>query len=223
MKHFFLGNLLFINCLIFSQERPGVYLFTGLVNSSLKTSAVEANNSEVGYIAGMGYILGHNKRLSWQFELGYLNSPISLKANDEQFYKYSFANFQSGVYLTYNIIEPDEDKFYFGPQIGMNFDFGKFSTQDSSYSNSKLFLPSGIDELSLHEDVSNFNTNIVFGLNATFNRFKLNVRYSIGLTDIFKDVSTTNYTEYGAQDGNILDEGQINTISLILTYKLSRF
>ncbi|MFN3756130.1 MAG: outer membrane beta-barrel protein [Flavobacterium sp.] len=224
MKHFFLLNLLLISFLTYSQERPGLYLLTGLVNSNLNSSAVEAKNSDIGYIAGVGWILGYSERLSWQVEIGYYDAPVSLKANDDQFYKYNFGNVQSGAYLTYNVIMPDENKFYFGPQLGLNFNFGKFSSQDSNYSGSKLFLPSGVDEMSLHDNVSVLHTNLVLGLNATYNRFKLNLRYAIGFNNVFKEVTTrNNNNEFGSPSGNTIDRGTLNTISLIVSYKLSRF
>ena len=217
--------LIFIlpSCFIFSQERPGFYLLVGASNSSLKTKAMTVKNDNIGYIVGIGATLGHHERFSWQMELAYLDTPISLKATDDKFYKYNFSNYQSGVYLTYNIQVPAEQRFYFGPQLGINVDFGAFKNASNEYSSDLIFAPEGIDEITLYNDTSKLNTNLIFGLNATFNKFKLNLRYTVGLTNVFDGVATKNYTDSGAQVGNTLSEGKINALSLLLTYKLSRF
>jgi hypothetical protein len=223
MKQLIILFFILCSCFIFSQERPGFYLLVGACNSSLKTKAITVENDNIGYVAGIGVFMGHDERFSWQMELAYLNSPISLKATDDKFYKYNFSNFQSGIYLTYNIFESEENKFYFGPQLGIGFDFGAFNNASDEYSNELIFVPEGVDEMTLHNDTSILNTNLVLGINATYTKFKVNLRYTIGLSNVFDGVATTNYTDSGAQAGNTLSEGKINALSLILSYKLSRF
>ena len=70
------------------------------------------------------------------------------------------------------------------------------------------------------QDSSKFNFGTGLGLTAGFNNFIFDLRYSLGFSNLLKDVQTQSRDENNKYTGPAL-VGKVNSISFRISYSLS--
>ena len=224
MKRLSFLTLLFIFSFVNAQERPGLYLLAGTNSSSLSTDAVVAKSSGLGYQVGIGAVMGYSERFSYQIEVLYMNNPIEIQNVNGNNDLFNFGGYQVNNYLTYNLSIPEENKFYFGPTIGLLMNLGNVSSSEDTYDTTPAYFPSGISNDELLNNSNGLTVGVSFGLNATYNKFKARLSYNYGLSNHFKDVKSAGEVgEFGFVEGESVGDAKMSSISLTLSYKFGRY
>lgn len=209
----FLG-LHFVN----AQEPSGLSIMTGVNLPYFKTNAFNVSSQDPGLMLGLGFNSGYHETYNYQFEVLYFENKINLvnsQGNSDSFLM--GGSIQTGLYLNYFIIKPEEDRFYFGPQIGVNALFGKTLTKSNVYT-PEPYLPSGLSSLKLNES-SLFNYGAGFGLTGAFNKFRFNLRYNLGLSNLFRDISKS-VPEGSSASSDRPFTGELSSISFSISYRI---
>lgn len=201
-----------------AQEPSGYSILVGTNIANLKTSDLKATSSGAGYFIGLGFNWGYSERFNYQFEFAATQNGINLEDSNSNKNKLDFGGIQTGFYFNYYIIKPDEDKFYFGPQIGLNATFG--GSQDpkgEAFNSLTIFEPSGLNGI----DISNA-PNVIggagLGLTGGYKKFRFNLRYNLGLSNLLSNATTV--VEPGAySDGETPFSAKLSSIGFTVSYR----
>lgn len=219
MKKIILGIFtLFILQTANAQEPRGFSVLVGPNFGTLKTNDLKATPAGPGLFAGIGFNMGYHETYNYQMEIAYVQNTVNLEDSEGNNVKYNVGGlFQVGLYLNYFIIKPDEDKFYFGPQVGVYTSFGSFTSSTGSYTGDS-YEPSGLSSLTLM-DAAPFNYGAGFGLTGAYNKFRFNFRYNLGLSNVLRNVARP--VEPGAySSGETPFSGKVSSVSLTLSYRV---
>ena len=222
MKNIYTTFFLFFFLAIFSQAPRGFYLTGGINNSTLKTDYFNTD-SEFGYNAGIVFSFGSNESYNLQVDFLYTqrinsfegtSSKDNIDMNNINTEKYTAEGLEIGFYGNYYILKPDEDKFFVGPQIGLNCNiFEGFEKKDYSDGNpTEYLLPYNISDTELK--FSKINVCSAIGLTGGYNRFKFDLRYNLGLSNVFSNLQVIGFDDY------IYPEGKLSDISLNISFLL---
>jgi hypothetical protein len=222
MKTIYTTFFLFFFLITFSQAPRGFYLAGGINNSTLKTDYFNTD-SEIGYNAGIIFVTGNHESYNFQFDFLYSQRINSFEGtntfnntdfNNVNTDKYSAEGLEMGFYGNYYILKPDEDKFFVGPQIGLNCNIlSGFEKKDSSEDNpTEYLLPYNISDNKLK--FSKVNVCAGFGLTGGYNRFKFDLRYNLGLSNVLSNLELENYNSV------LHPEGKLSDISLNISFLL---
>lgn len=217
-------GILFFTLNSYSQVNPGFYGTLGLYQSSLKSSDLLTDTSSPGFYTGIDFNLGDNETFNYSFEMIYIESSFNLKTVNTSYEliessKYTYANLQGGFYFNYYILQPDNYKFYLGPQIGLFLQGGTHLTSSNDKNpNDEKYLPHLLNGNSLKRS-TNFNYGAGFGLTGGYNDFRFTLRYSLIADNILTDVETDSRNEYGIYTGPEL-KGTVSSISFGISYNI---
>lgn len=205
MKKYLYIVLLFITTNAFSQAPIGVYIRAGLSQTSLDSKDLLTKSSP-GFMAGLNFNLGYHESYNFQFEATFNQNILNLKTIDGTYTnisesKYKYSSVEVGAFVNYYILKPEEDKFFIGPQVGF---FGaivdEISPAKSADVFGELYLPYLLTESSL-DFTSEFNYGVGLGLTGGYNDFRFDLRYSLGLKNMLKEVTVDGF---GTRDDNNL-------------------
>lgn len=218
IKFLVLFFLCFSSLSTFSQAPIGLYLLAGANQTTFKTPSLYSD-FKTGYNFGFLFASGYHENYNYQFEVLLAYKPVTLKTVDGAFVKaldadYSVSGLDVGFYTNYYILTPDEDRLFLGPQAGLTLAFGnKFISKNDTQEKLLPYLISN-EEL---KKLPIMNTSLGLGLTGGYNRFKFDLRYSLGLTNMLKSVQTNEFDQYNRYTGPTL-EGKLNAISLNVSY-----
>ncbi|MEP6931749.1 MAG: outer membrane beta-barrel protein [Flavobacterium sp.] len=214
--------ILFITISINAQVPRGFSVGVGM-NQTMLDSDDLLSDPNLSYNAGIAFNMGYHE--SFNYEITTLVSSNSLKldyvdaqALTVQQAKYSVQNIDFGFNMNYYIITPDEDKFYFGPSAGVYASISSGQLSPKENANDQYYLPYRLTENSF-SDISKFNYGVSLGVTGGYNRFRLALKYNLGLSNFLNGVQTDNYSETNTYSGPSL-EGKLHSLSLILYYKI---
>jgi hypothetical protein len=201
-----------------AQEPRGYSVLVGTNIANLKTSDLKATSAGAGYFIGLGFNWGYNERFNYQLEFAATQNGINLEDSTSKKNKVDFGGIQTGFYFNYYILKPEEDKFYFGTQAGFNATFG--GSQDpkgDSFNSLTIYEPSGLNGIDI-SNTPNFIGGVGVGLTGAYNRFRFNLRYNLGLSNILGSTSTA--TEPGAySSGDTPYSAKLSSIGFTLSYR----
>lgn len=217
MKKIILGILFFTSLQsCFAQEPQGWNFLVGTNSADFKTNDFIASKGGMGVFLGVGYNAGYHETYNYQIELAYVQNNINLKNTQLNNKKFGLGGIiQFGVYLNYYLIKPNEDKFYFGPQFGLYTSYGS-TTSKEGFDNQEFFAPSGLSGIDL-TNTREFNYGTGFGLTGGYNRFRINMRYNLGLSNVLGAISQVSTPGSGNDDKPY--SGKISSLSLTLSYR----
>ncbi|MFD1603200.1 outer membrane beta-barrel protein [Flavobacterium artemisiae] len=214
--------LLFITLSMHAQVPRGFSLGAG-INQSMLDSKDLLTDPNVSYSAGIIFNFGYHESFNYESSFIVTNSALKLDYVDNQALtvhqaKYNIQNIDMGFQFNYYIIKPDEDKIYFGPLAGVyvSYNMGQLSTRDDA--NEQYYLPYRLTENSL-TNINKINYGVSAGLVGGYNKFRLALKYNMGLSNFLDGVETDNYSETNTYTGPTL-KGKLHTVSLILYYKV---
>jgi len=225
MKYFTLMAAFFIGLNLQAQAPIGFSLTAGANQSSLVSDDLLADPG-MGYKIGTVFNFGYHESYSYQIELFYNKSTIDLLTVDPDFEsagnsKYNYASADLGLYFDYYILNPEEDQFYFGPQVGVTLSFGgQLTPQKSKGPGDEYYLPHLLDEYDLTE-LPKFSYGAGVGFTGGYNDFRFDLRYTLGMTNLLNDVQTDSYDGNNRYTGPKL-EGKLNTFSFTISYRLNK-
>lgn len=213
---------LFITISVKAQVPRGFSVGAG-INQSMLDSKDLLTDPNISYSAGIIFNFGYHESFNYESSLILTNSALKLDYVDDQALtvhqaKYSIQNFDAGFQINYYIIKPDEDKFYFGPLAGVYASFGLGQLSTKGDVNGQYYLPYRLTENSL-ADINKINYGVSGGLVGGYNKFRLALKYNMGLSNFLDGVQTDNYSETNTYTGPTL-KGKLHTVSLILYYKV---
>ena len=216
--------ILFITITINAQVPRGFSVGVG-INQTMLDSDDLLSDPNLSYNAGIAFNMGYQE--SFNYEITTLVSSNSLKLDyvDDQALtvqqaKYSVQNIDFGFNMNYYIITPDEDKFYFGPSAGVFASVSNGQLSPKENANGQYYLPYRLTENNF-EDISKFNYGASLGVTGGYNRFRLALKYNLGLSNFLSGVETDSYSETNTYTGPSL-EGKLHSVSLIFYYKIFR-
>lgn len=208
-----------------SQAPRGLYVTAGVNQTMLNSSDLEAE-SGTGYFLGANFNMGYHETYNFQAEILANQNNINLKSVDADFSnpqtkKFSNGNYELGFYFNYYILKPEEEEFFFGPQVGVYTTFGNSLTpaDGGGSSGSTNYLPHMISEIDL-TNVSTFNYGAGLGLTGGYNNFRFDLRYRLGLNNSLEDIKTGYDESTGQYTGPALN-GKFNNISFGVSYNIS--
>ena len=196
----------------YAQAPIGFYLKAGGNSASLETTDFIAE-SALGYNAGLIFNMGYHETFSYQFELTANRNNFSFKTVEQNFAiandtKMSFTSTNIGLFFNYYILKPEEDAFYFGPQVGLNFLVAPKLEQVNPSEDSVYYLPYLLTDNDF--EMPDFMTNVGVGFTGGYNNFRFDFRYEIGLSNMLENVLIENpQRSY---------EAKINTLSFGISY-----
>lgn len=221
MKKIILG-ILFLTTLqnANSQEPRGLNALIGANFANFKTSDLKASSAGPSSFIGIGFNMGYHETYNYQLEIAYVTSSINLENNqlNNQLNNKKFGlggTVQLGLYFNYYIIKPDEDKFYFGPQFGLYTSYG-YTSSKNGFSTDDSFEPSGLDGIDL-KSASIFNYGTGMGFTGAYNKFRINLRYNLGLSNVLRTIEEK--VAEGRYSDNRPYSGKLSSISLTLSYR----
>jgi hypothetical protein len=180
-----------------------------------------------GYKFGLAFNFGYHESYSYQIEVFQNKSTFDLLAVDANLEptgsaKFSRTTADLGFFFNYYVLLPDEDKFYFGPQAGINFSFGggELQAEKNVAPGDQYYLPYQLNETAL-TSLPKFNYGAGLGLTGGYNDFRFDFRYTFGLNNILQDVQTNSRDENNNYTGPTLN-GKVNTLSFTLSYRLNK-
>ena len=210
--------LLITKC--FSQAPRGFYGVLGVTQTDLASKDL-ATSPALGYKAGINFQMGYHETYNFQLEILANMKYVNVKTVEGDYTKISDTKFTSqsldvGFYTNYYILRPDQDKFYFGPQLGVDVSIVGSLVPANEDSNDKKYLPYLLDNATFDGDASvYFNTG--FGLTGGYNRFRFDLRYTKGLSNMLSGIETNDRDQYNQYTGPAL-KGTLNSISLSVSY-----
>ena len=219
MKKFVSALLLLITLqTVKAQEPSGYSILVGSNIASLQTTDLKATSAGPGYSVGLGFNFGYNERFNYQFEFVATQSSINLEDSTSKIDKLNYGGLEGGFYFNYYILKPEEDKFYFGPQVGVNGTLGAVQESSVDWANSlSVYEPSGLTG----RDISNSSELVGgagVGLTGGYNRFRFNIRYNYGVSNLLGTISTP--TEPGAYpSGDTPYSAKLSSIGFTVSYR----
>lgn len=192
----------------------------GYSQTSLKSSDLNTE-SKPGFCLGINFNMGYHENYNYQFEALYRQNTITAKYVDNTFMQAKDANLkystvEVGFYVNYYVIKPDEGSFFVGPQAGLFATFGDNLSASSEDSNGQNYLPYLVESGSL-SDYGKINYGVGLGLTGGYNKFRFDLRYSLGLSNPLKNVQTNSYDEFNQYTGPTLS-GKANTLTFGISY-----
>lgn len=216
-------SIFLYNLALFAQAPRGYYALAGLSQTNLKSKDL-LSDSKPGFVAGIIGQMGYHENYNFQIEFLYRQNTLGVKYVEDTFAEaktsnYKCSNLELGFYTNYYIIKPDEDKFFIGPQAGIYIAVLDPLTPSKGVNvNGQYYLPYLLDESDL-SDSGQFNFGFGLGLTGGYNRFRFDLRYSIGMSNILSEVETNSYTESNLYTGPTL-EGKITNITFGISYQV---
>jgi hypothetical protein len=208
-----------------NAQVPRGFSFGVGMNQSMLDSDDLLTDPNVSYNAGIAFNMGYHETFNYEITSVVSSNSLKLDYVDAQALtiqqaKYSVQNIDFGFNMNYYIITPDEDKFYFGPSAGgyVSISSGQLSSKENA--NGQYYLPYRLTENSF-SDISKFNYGVSLGVTGGYNRFRLALKYNLGLSNFLNGVQTDNYSETNTYTGPSL-EGKLHSVSLILYFKIFR-
>jgi hypothetical protein len=192
------------------------------MNQSMLDSDDLLSDPNLSYSAGFAFNFGYNESFNYEVDAIVSNNALKLDYVDAQALSvqqanYSIQNIDLSFQLNYYIIKPDEDKFYFGPSAGGFISFSNGQLSPKGNAEDQYYLPYRLTENSF-SDMSKFNYGASVGLIGGYNKFRLSLKYNLGLSNFLNGIETDNYSENNLYIGPSL-EGKLHSVSLILFYK----
>ena len=219
MKKIILILLLNISFTLCAQAPIGWYVLGGINQTTLKSDYLTADPS-LGYNIGIIFPMGYHETYNFQFEFLATQKALNFKTLGATYEnvsdsKYSTPGIEIGFYTNYYILTPDEDKLFIGPQVGIMASFNSqiLSADDI---NEELLLPYLLKSNEL-QNLPQLNAALGLGITGGYNRFKFELRYNLGLTNILSLAQLDDFDESNTYRGQLL-EGKLNTISLNVSY-----
>lgn len=219
MKNLLLPILMFFTLqIIYSQEPSGINILVGTNIPNYKSSDVITTPGAPSPFIGIGLNYGYHETYNFQFEIAYAPHNVKFENFDSKQKTYNFGGeLQAGFYLNYYVIKPEEDKFYFGPQAGVNFILGAVKSE-GGFSSLDRYEPSGINGIDLNNS-SNWGYGVGIGVTGGYNKFRFNLRYNHGLSN------TLGFVGKKGQPGSYLSNdfpytGKLSSISFTLSYRV---
>ena len=209
---------------IYSQAPRGFYAKALVNNTSFKSKDMLAD-AAIGYGVGINFNFGYHETYNYQIEVMYNKNSMNFKSVDQSYAavydsKYNYTALQTGFYLNYYVLKPDEDAFFIGPQVGGSLTFGgSFSPAKDAGSNGEYYLPYLIDQNSFTNDTPKMLVNVGLGITGGYNRFRFDLRYDLGLTNVLQNVQTDSYDANNNYTGPSLS-GKMNNISFGISYNI---
>lgn len=224
MKYFLLFSTLFLSACTQAQAPRSFYFAAGVNQTNLKSDDLFADPS-TGFKGGITFNMGYHETYNYQVEVMYNHSSMKLLTVNQDFEpigstKYNYNSIDLGLYFNYYILKPEEDEFYLGPQAGMTLSFGEqLNPAGGSNTDDQYYLPYLLQENNLGSPKLNYSVGL--GLTGGYNRFRFDLRYSLGLNNVLSESKTNSYDEYNQYTGPSL-EGKLSTISFTVSYQLWR-
>lgn len=226
MKYFTIVAFFLISFNIKAQAPQGFSLSAGGNYSNIQSDDLLVN-AGFGYKYGIVFTFGYHESYNYQIELFQNKSTFDLPTIDASYQSTGSAKLERntsdlGFFFNYYVVLPDEDKFYFGPQLGVNFSFGggELKPQKNVAPGDEYYLPYVLNQNSL-TSLSKFNYGAGIGLTGGYNDFRFDLRYTLGLNNILEDVQTNSYDEFNRYTGPTLD-GKVHSLSLTISYRLNK-
>ncbi|PWB28443.1 outer membrane beta-barrel protein [Flavobacterium sp. HTF] len=219
-------TIFFFNLSIYSQAPRGFYLAAGFNQTDLKSSDL-LSEGKPGFYTSLNMLMGYHENYNYQLEIGYKQNNIDVKYVEGDFSgaktsKYKYADFNFGLYLNYYILKPEEDEFFVGPQAGIFATVvDPFAPAKGSDVTGQYYLPYLLDENDLSNS-SKFNYGVGLGITGGYNRFRFDLRYSLGLVNTLGDVEVNSYNETNTYTGPSLS-GKTNSLTFGISYKIFAF
>lgn len=201
---------LFSFFLSFSQEQKGFWVVVGVNQPNFKTNLGPVSNI-AGFNYGLAATLGTHEKYNFLVEIVHVDNKFEVSTSTSKKYIFNNGSSTLGIYPNFYFIVPKEDEIYIGAQAGLNVGFVSFNDNNSYDSITFQELNYGVDASNLKSYTKTFDYGAGFGLTAGYNRFKLNLRYNIGFSEMFNDTSDM-------YDGTIT--GKKRNISLTLMFRL---
>ncbi|RZK80073.1 MAG: hypothetical protein EOO92_08215 [Pedobacter sp.] len=216
-------TIFFFNLSIYSQAPRGYYLAAGYSQTTLKSDDL-LNESKPGFFASVNMLMGYHENYNYQLELGYKQNNLDVKYVEDDFTeaktsKYKYSEINAGLYLNYYILKPEEDEFFVGPQAGVFLSLADPLTPAKGADvTGQYYLPYLLNENELTNS-SKFNYGVGLGVTGGYNRFRFDLRYSIGMANTLSDVQVQNYDESNNYTGPTL-KGKTSTLTFGISYKV---
>ena len=209
----------------FGQAPRGFYGKTFINESTFKSNDI-LSDPALGYGVGVNFNCGYHESYNYQIEITYSKADVNFKGIDASYQnvynsKQSYEGIQTGFYFNYYIVKPDENKFFIGLQVGISFTYGGYfkPVHDSG---DEYYLPYLVNNTNLSLNPPSVSTNAGLGLTGGYNKFRFDLRYDMGLTNLLNGTQTNSYDESHNYTGKSL-MGKLNTISFGISYKLFFF
>ncbi|MDR6968436.1 hypothetical protein J2X31_002459 [Flavobacterium arsenatis] len=226
MKYFTFFIIFLLSFSIQAQAPQGFSLSAGGNYSGLQSDDLQ-NSAALGYKYGIVFTFGYHETYNYQIEFFQNKSTFDLPTIDADYQSSGSAKLDRntsdvGFFFNYYVILPDEDKFYIGPQVGVNFSFGggELKPQKNVAPGDEYYLPHILSSYDL-TSLSKFNYGAGIGLTGGYNDFKFDLRYTLGLNNVLQDVQTNSYDENNRYTGPALD-GKVQSLSLVVSYRLNK-
>jgi hypothetical protein len=202
-------TLFFFNLSIYSQAPRGFYIAAGFSQTNLESSDL-LTEAKPGFYTSINMLMGYHENYNYQLEIGYKTS------------KYKYADFNFGLYLNYYILKPEEDEFFVGPQAGIFASLlDPLTPVKGADVTGQYYLPYLLDENDL-SDSAKINYGVGLGVTGGYNRFRFDLRYSLGMNNTLADVEVNSYSETNTYTGPTL-KGKNNTLTFGISYKIFAF
>lgn len=213
MKNKLLFTLAFLASLsTFAQTPKGFFIMLGGVNTTLKSSDISTQPG-MGLKYGLSWSAGYHETYNYQVDFTQANNRLIFPGFDDSGnstnVKYKNSEFETSIVINYFLIKPEEDKLYLGITGGV---FG-------SYINSSWQpVTSGVNNYDF-QNYANINYGPVLGAVLGFNKFKLAVRYNLGMANMLSNVKNGSYNSNNIYTGPTYS-GKQSEISLMLYYRI---
>ena len=222
MRYFTFFSILLMTVLVQAQAPRGFYVAAGVNQSSFSSNHLLADPS-IGYKAGINFNFGYHETYNYQIEVMYNHSTFDALTVDADYQplgntKLKYDTVDLAFFVNYYLIKPDEDKFFLGPQAGINFSVGggQISPADEADTSVKYYLPYLLTDNELM-NIPKITYGAGLGLTGGYNDFRFDMRYTLGLNNVLKDTQVDSYDEFGRYTGPSLD-GKLNTLSFSISY-----
>lgn len=220
MKKIILLAIFMATFTTYAQAPRGWYGTLGATQSELASKDISSDPG-IGIKGGLTIAMGYHESFNYQLELLYNRktfnfNTISADYSAVEKKKYLSEALDLGFYFNYYVMKPDQDTFFFGPQIGGNVSFaGQFTRAKDDGIDPKI-LPYLMNDNSFSNE-SKVNFDAGFGITGGYNNFKFDLRYTKGLNNRLGHSETNSYTENNEYTGPTLS-GKVNSISLTVSY-----
>lgn len=217
--------IVLISAQLFAQAPTGFYLKGGITQTTLNSNDL-LSEPGIGYNGGINFNFGYHETFNYQIEMTYSSRVINVKAfpstsslqeNELTKVAFTYPSIDFGFYFNYYILKPDQDKFFVGPQVGLNTSISSGTIATDNDTNSKYLPYLNYNFIKSGDATVRFDAG--FGLTGGYNRLRFDLRYSLGLTNVLDDVELDSYTPNNLYNGPELF-GKFNTISFGVSYFL---
>lgn len=226
MKYFTFFTIFLFSINLQAQAPQGFSISAGGNYSNLVSDDLIANPA-LGYKYGVVFTFGYHETYNYQIEFFQNKSTFDAPTIDANYElsgnsKLNRITSEMGFFFNYYVVHPDEDKFYFGPQAGINLSFGggELQPQNSIAPGDEYYLPHRLNQSAL-TSLSKFNYGAGLGLTGGYNDFRFDIRYTMGLNNVLADVQTDSRDESNQYTGPTLD-GKVHSLSLTISYRLNK-